>query len=148
MEINEECNHFRDRFQTLILATADRGGVPEASYAPYVQDSLGNLYVCVSELGKHTANLRDTHRASVLLLEDEMQADELFARKRLTYQCQVTLVERDHDEWSSILDQFADRFGEIIAVLREPKDFHLFRIAPEHGTYIRGFAETPSHNKC
>ena len=76
-----------DRFQSIQLGTADQTGVPEASYSPSIMDEGSNFYVHVSELASHTSNLRESARASVLIIEDESTAENLFARKRVAYQC-------------------------------------------------------------
>ena len=67
------------------LATSDEAGVPAASTVPY-RLSYG-LVILVSELAKHTAHLLGTRRCAVLFLEDEGEAVNLFARKRLTIGC-------------------------------------------------------------
>ena len=86
-----------DRFQSIQLGTADQTGVPEASYSPSIVDEGRNFYVHVSELASHTSNLRDSARASVLIIEDESTAENLFARKRVAYQCIASLIERHSD---------------------------------------------------
>lgn len=140
-EIGGECASFRDSFSTLVLGTANGEGLPEASYAPFVLEPDGSMFVYVSDLSRHTANLRESGLASVLMIENEGDAQHLFARRRLTMQCDCELVGRDDDRWGEVLDRFKARFGDLVDVLREMQDFHLFRLAPRSGTYVRGFAQ-------
>ena len=136
-----ECHGFRTSFTTLVMATVNNDARPEASYAPYVEDADGAFYVFISELSQHTSNLREKPTASVLFIEDEAQASHLFSRRRLTLSCECMHVPRSDQRWSGILDHFKQRFGELIDVLRGLEDFHLFRLKPQTGTYVRGFAQ-------
>ena len=128
-------------FLSIQLGTADQSGVPEASYSPSIADEEGNFYVHVSELASHTSNLRDCARASVLIIEDESTAENLFARKRVAYQCSALLIERHSNEWESIVDKFEEKFGKIIGFLKTMEDFHLFKLTPKSGRLVLGFGQ-------
>ncbi|WP_379969111.1 pyridoxamine 5'-phosphate oxidase family protein [Epilithonimonas sp. UC225_85] len=47
--------------QSLILATVDAEGTPNASYAPFVEID-NKFYILVSFMAKHTKNLRKAER--------------------------------------------------------------------------------------
>ena len=130
-----------DKFQSIQLGTADQTGVPEASYSPSIVDEGRNFYVHVSELASHTSNLRNSARASVLIIEDESSAENLFARRRVAYQCSASLIERHSDQWESVVDQFEEKFGKIIGFLRSMEDFHLFKLTPTSGRLVLGFGQ-------
>lgn len=132
---------FRDSFSTLILSTVSDECRPEASYAPYVRDADGKLYVYVSELSRHTANLKQQPQASVLFIESEQDCKHLFARQRLTYECQAREVERNSEHWQYVMTQFQTKFGKFMEMLRNLNDFHLFEITPQRGNYVAGFAQ-------
>jgi heme iron utilization protein len=138
--IYDELQLFRAGFSTLSMATCSAGGEPEASYAPYLEVDR-DLYVFVSALSTHTANLIETGRVSVLFIEDEARAAHPFVRRRLTFQCQVEEVTRDEDGYKGILDLFETRFGGLVATLRTLGDFHLLRLHPERGRYVKGFGK-------
>lgn len=127
-------------FQTLLMATCNSYGEPDASYAPYLKH-MDYYYVYVSELSTHTENLSSTGRCSVLFIEDETAAKHLFARRRVTLQCQAEEIQRESQEFEKILDLFVERFGKFMDMMRKLKDFHLFRISPEKGAYVAGFAQ-------
>jgi heme oxygenase (biliverdin-IX-beta and delta-forming) len=55
---------------TLVMATVDKNDAPNASYAPFVQRTPW-LYVYTSTRSKHTENMTETTRASVMFTEDE-----------------------------------------------------------------------------
>ena len=140
-DILRECTVFRESFMTLMMATVSEHGQPDASYAPFVSEPDGSFLIYVSELSRHTANLRSTHAASVLLIEAEQDAKQLYARRRLTLPCQAIHIPRDDAVWDTILDRFKARFGNLVDVLRQMGDFHLYRLRPKGGTYVRGFAQ-------
>ncbi|MEB3313462.1 MAG: pyridoxamine 5'-phosphate oxidase family protein [Cyanobacteriota bacterium] len=72
------------QLKSLMLATVNPDGSPQASYAPYLMDADRQFYIFVSGLSAHTANLLRTGQASVLLIQDEGQSPQVFARQRLS----------------------------------------------------------------
>ncbi len=143
-ELGSELLRFRSAFRSVLLATVTHDGVPEASYAPYVADDDGHFYLYVSGLSRHTRNLQESGRASLLFIEDEQSARNIFARKRLSYACVAEFISRDDAAWSQILDRFTERFGKFVDTLRALPDFQLFRLTPKSGSYVRGFAQAYS----
>lgn len=135
-----ETKEFRQRFETLLMSTSSYDGLPEASYAGYIEDE-GDYYVYTSELAKHTKNLQDNSRCSVLFIENEGEASHLLARKRLSYSCEVSEVSRKSPSFNAILDKLTARFGFVMNNLREMGDFHLFRLRPLSGNFVAGFAK-------
>jgi putative heme iron utilization protein len=130
-----------ERVNTLQMATLDEGGKPYASYSPYIRDEQGNLYVFVSQLAKHTQNLLKGDEVSVLILEDEQDSRQLFARNRLQYQCKVESVNKENEAYDVVLDNMQQQFGETLALLRTLPDFHLFRFTPFSGSLVIGFGQ-------
>jgi hypothetical protein len=132
-----------------MLSTVDGGGQPQASYAPYVIDDRHQIYIFTSGLSAHTDNLHATGLASVLLIEDESAAPQVFARQRISYDCRATLLPRGNPSWEAIADRFEQRFGEIISMLRSLEDFQIFCLSPQGGRFVMGFgaayAVDPQH---
>ena len=127
--------------RTLHLATASADGEPEASYAPFVRTGDDAFHICVSDLSRHTAHLVATGRASVLLIEDESAAGQLFARRRLGFDCAAAQVGRDTTRWRRVMDLFEHKFGEVAALIRPLRDFRLFALLPRRGTFVKGFGQ-------
>ncbi|MFQ4137063.1 HugZ family protein [Nodosilinea sp. PGN35] len=127
------------RVLSLMLSTVSDTGQPQASYAPYVIDDAYQIYIFTSGLSAHTANLQTTGLASILLIEDEADAPQVFARQRITYDCQARLLPRDTALWDAIADRFERRFGEITAMLRSLDDFQIFCLSPQAGRFVMGF---------
>ncbi len=136
-----EAGEFLAGFRTLLMATVSADGVPDASYAPFVRIEDNAFYVNLSELSSHTGNLLARPRVSVMFLQAEDDSKQLFARKRLSFDADAGLVERDSTRWCQVMDLFADKFGDIMDLIRPLRDFKLFRIQPRSGVYVRGFAQ-------
>ncbi|MEB3289092.1 MAG: pyridoxamine 5'-phosphate oxidase family protein [Leptolyngbya sp.] len=127
------------RVKSAMLSTVNADGTPHASYAPFVMDDSYQLYLLTSGLSAHTHNLARTGQASVLIIEDESQTPQVFARQRLTYDCRVLPIHRQSDVWDVQLTQMEDRFGDIVAMLRQLEDFQLFQLIPQSGRFVMGF---------
>ena len=139
--IQEGLAELLDKVKTATLGTVGSQGAPSASYAPYIIDDAGNFYVYVSALAKHTANIKRSLKTSVMLIEDEANAASLFARKRVTWDCEVETIERDTEEFNNRIAEFTDSFGEIMNTLANMTDFSLFRLKPGNGVLVLGFAQ-------
>ncbi len=140
-KIVQEYRALQQRFRSLLLSSVDESGHPQVSYAPYVQDESGAFYLFLSDLARHTRSLKQNPVAEVMFIEEEAEAEEIFARKRLIYQCEATLRSRDAPEAEAILTRMKETFGDLIDVLRGLSDFHLFRLEPQSGSYVRGFGQ-------
>lgn len=127
--------------QTLLLASSSPDGNADISYAPYVRDEA-NFYVFVSELAKHTKNLLTRPSAAVLFIEPETAALNLFARQRLTLQCDVREIDKSDALYDLQLNALTEKFGEIVGVLRTLPDFHLLALTPIGGQFVAGFGKT------
>lgn len=144
-KITAEIAGFRQQQQTLILATHSLKHQPLASYAPFLEDEAGNFFLLLSNLAAHSVNLQqhqaDQSRLSVLLIEDEQTSRNLFARKRLSYLCEVELWSREHPQWQDRIGRLEEKFGKTIAVLARLGDFNLYCLTPKQGSYVRGFGQ-------
>lgn len=133
-----------DERRSLILATCTADGSPLSSYAPFVFER-GRFYIFVSRLAGHTSNLLDQPRCSVLLIEDESPAENIFARKRLSVACLATALERTNPRFTELMSQFRARFGAVMDMLESLPDFVLFELTPtEDANLVQGFAQASS----
>ena len=130
----------RDNTFSLQIATLGSEQTPEASYAPFVWHDNA-CYLFLSDLAKHTRNLKLNPSISVMIIEDEEQARNKFARRRIVLQGSVQMIERDLDLYETVLVQFRGRFGEVMKLLEPLRDFHLFQVTPDSGRFIRGFGQ-------
>lgn len=128
-----------DRVRSAILASVDSKGQPLSSYAPVWIDGHKNFHVYISSLAKHTSQIKRSGMASVMIIEDEADAENLFARKRLTVDCEAEVVVRDSDDWNETMALMEERLGETVSSLKGMTDFDLIRLEPGEGRLVLGF---------
>ena len=134
----------RSSRRSVQLATLDATGQPHCGYAPFVFDQEagdGAFVIFTSQLSMHTRDLLATRRAGVMLIADETEAEELFARTRASYDCKVEVIERDAERYESLLGTLQERQGKMIGLLKTLPDFVLFRLVPESGQFVMGFGQ-------
>lgn len=127
-------------FKSVQLATASTAGIPEASYACYLFKE-GKYYLYLSRLATHFHNLAQNPRCSLLFIENEADAKQIFARRRLSIQCLSQIIQRDSEKFQSIMTDFSDKFGHFMRAIRDLVDFDLFELSPQYGSYVAGFAQ-------
>ncbi len=137
----EELLQFQQSQQSLVLSTIDNTGSPCSSYAPFVATDLFTYYIFVSQLANHTTNLRQHQKAGVLLIEAEVAARNIYARKRFSLTCTATSIARTESVWGNILDAFEQHFGAIIRRLRSLEDFQLYCLQAEQGRWVSSFGQ-------
>lgn len=125
--------------KSLMLATSSLDGIPESSTTPYIRDDMGQYYIFVSQLARHTQNLINNPNASIMLVEDENDCRQYFARKRIQYQCKVEMP--DDQDRAGLLKTFSNRYGNVVELLSGLPDFRLFRLKPLSGQFVMGFGQ-------
>ena len=144
-EIQVEIAAFRQQQQTLMLASNNAEGLAEASYAPFVEDEQGSFYLLLSGLSSHSQNLhlhkQQQQPVSILLIQDEQDSRNLFARKRLSYVCDVNLLSRNDADWETMINKMEHKLGNTVSLLASLGDFNLFVLTPLQGSYVRGFGQ-------
>ncbi|UUM31367.1 heme utilization protein HutZ [Vibrio japonicus] len=138
--LEPEVQAFRDSRKTLQLATISEQGIPNATYAPFAFDSHA-YYILVSDIAAHGRNLKTNRNVSILMIEDESECKQIYARKRLTFDTRAELVERNTDSWQQGVSALHARFGDIIENLSQLGDFNLYRLVPDSGRYVKGFGQ-------
>ncbi|MFC3161163.1 hypothetical protein SAMN05443633_101239 [Chryseobacterium arachidis] len=127
-----------ERTNSVILATVDAEGTPNSSYAPFVQVD-NTFYILVSFMAKHTKNLADGRKTSIMFIEDESETKQIYARERLTIEAATSQVERDSETWNAVVSQLKETHGKVVDVIAEMKDFILIGLHPVKGSYVNGF---------
>jgi len=135
-----EYRALRDSSKAALLATLAQEQMPCASYAPlvWVDDSC---YVYLSDLASHTRNLKRCPSLSLLLMEDEDRVANAFARRRITFEATVVIVEREDPLFARVLAEFRHCFGKVMDMIEPLPDFHLFRLQLKAGRFVRGFGQ-------
>ena len=126
------------RTKSVILATVDAEGIPNSSYAPFIEVN-NTFYILVSFMAKHTKNLADGRKTSVMFIEDESSTKQIYARERLTIEASTSQVERDSEIWNTVVAKLKETHGKVVNVIAEMKDFILIGLHPVKGSYVNGF---------
>jgi len=136
--LQQEAMAFIHSRNTLQLASITETGEPFASYAPFAIGD-GVFYVLLSELAIHGKNLQHHAQVSILIVEDEGDADEVFARVRVQFSAVAQLIPRDTPAWQTGIQALAQRHGDRIHQLRQLPDFKLFQLQPNTLRFVKGF---------
>jgi len=127
-----------ERSKSIILGTVDAEGTPNASYAPFVQVD-GKFYILVSFMARHTKNLRDIKKASMMFIEDETTSKQLFARERLTIDATTEQIETGSETWNTVIEKLRADHGKVVDIISNMGDFILVALQPVKGAYVNGF---------
>ena len=140
IEAKEKKDEMISNMNTVILSTISSAGEPNSSYAPSIVNAKGDFYIYISSLSKHTSNLLVNSSLSMMIIEDESKAENIFGRKRFTMDAVSCKVDRDSDEWINAINMMESKFGDTIKVLKDMTDFYMFRLRPNKGLLVHGFA--------
>lgn len=141
-----ECIEFTSECQKVLLATESNGGELEVGYSPFVRLN-DEFYLYLSECSIQSENMIDSGQANLMFIEDELSSPNVFARRRLTYRCDVNAVPRGY-QYTRIMVAFQERMGSLMDSLRRMPDCQLFRITPGAGRYVNGLAQVFTFRGC
>lgn len=132
---------FLDGYQSVVLGTQGSNGYPFSSYAPFYYDGE-QVYIFISDIATHAKNIQARPQASAFFIEDENTSKNIFARKRISLQCDVISVPRKDQIFTNIMTHFQDKFdSEMVTMLMGMKDFNLYALKPIYGEATFGFGE-------
>jgi len=132
---------FLKGFQSTVIGTLDEEGLPFGSYAPFVHTNH-KFYIFISNVAKHAVNLQRTPKASLVFIEDEAKAEQIFARKRVSLQCSSKMIRREDEQFSEVMNVFKTKFSqEMVEMLMGMNDFNLYELTTEYGEATFGFGE-------
>lgn len=129
---------FTDSLKTVMLSTVDEEGKPFISYAPFVK-SNGKLYIFISRIANHYRYMEENPNVDAMLIEDESQTANLFARQRARFICTaVNIGNEGHEDIFELLEQ---SFGKSMIGMLRGLDFSLFELTTLEGRYVAGFGQ-------
>lgn len=134
------CEALKHRMRTLQLATLGENNEPHCGYTPFIFDGK-DLIVFISQLAVHTRDLLANPTLGAMLIDDEQDSKNLFARCRVRYQCQAVVIQPDDKDYVTLLDRYQHRHGKVVTLIRQLPDFVLFRLVPRSGVLVIGFGE-------
>ena len=136
--------NFLSDIKTTVIGTINEDNTPFSSYAPYVYEN-NRFYIYISNIATHAQNIQRNPKASLFFIEDESKSENLFARKRVSLQCDSCLISRESDQFNIILDHFESKFDtNMVQMLKKMTDFNLFELQVTSGEATFGFGEAYS----
>ena len=134
-------NEFLEPIKSLTISSLDDKRYPFSSYAPYVKYN-NKYYVYLSLMAKHSSNLTQNKIASIFFCEDEQDCKNIFAKKRVSIQCETLKLAQNTQNEEEILNEFKAKFGEeMVNMLKKMGDFYLFEFTPFYGEAVFGFGK-------
>jgi putative heme iron utilization protein len=131
---------YLEPFKSAVLGTISENGYPFSSYAPFYYDGH-SIYIFISNIATHAKNMQQRSKVSAFFIEDESQTEQIFARKRISLQCDVTRIAKNDGTYESIMKAFVSKQGETLTMLMGMKDFNLYVLTPLYGEATFGFGE-------
>ena len=119
---------------SLVISTTSLDNEPFTNYSPFVKLD-GDYFICVSSALPHYKNMTQTKKAHVMIIEDESNADHIYARQRLYFSVKCKLEENEE----RIFELFDKRYGEKLSFLRDMKDFKILKLIPQEKSLVLGF---------
>jgi len=113
--------------------------MPSVTYVPFARVD-GSFGIVVSRLAAHTADLVARRPASVLLVDDELERRDAYARARFSIQVTASPQAAGSASAGAIWSALEARHGETVRILRELPDFEAILLEPLRGRLVLGFA--------
>jgi len=123
----------------LALGTVDPGGIPSVTYVPFAAVD-GAFGIVVSRLAAHTASLLARRPASVLLVDDDFERRDPYARPRFTVGVVAAPNAAGSASAGAIWSSLERRHGDTVGTLRMLPDFEAISLVPVSGRLVLGFA--------
>ena len=139
-EVYEKMQQIIGQQTSVHIATATPSGQPEASYAPFIATDSG-VYLYLSQLAAHSRNLQKNPKLSLLFIEPEHEAADCFARRRVTWTCELETIQRETEQWQKVMNQFEAKHGGTVQLIRQLADFTLYFCRPVKANVVLGFAQ-------
>lgn len=136
----EACAALKARVASVHMATIGEDGLPHTGCVPCLWFN-NHLHIFVSRLSVHTRDLLSNPALSAMLVEDEADSRQPFARIRLRYQCNARVIEPNEPSYSDRLDAFEAKHGKTVQLLRQLPDFVLFELIPTQAIFVMGFGQ-------
>jgi putative heme iron utilization protein len=114
-------------------------GEPNLAMVAYAfAEDFSTFYIHVSRLGKHTADMENNPRVSLLITEGDDQRADPQTLARVSLRGTAEILPRNDSSYAEVKNIYLGRFPEA-EQLFSLGDFNLWRITPKGGRYVAGF---------
>ena len=115
-----------------MISSLGKDNNPEISYAPFVMID-NKIYLYLSKAANHYYNLRDNHKCSVMVIEDESTCKTIFARTRVSFKCEANMMDSVSDEIFAKFDEVHD--AKMMSMFKN-MDFDMFELEIKSGRLV------------
>jgi heme iron utilization protein len=114
-------------------------GEPNLAMVAYAFDGdFSAFYIHVSRLGKHTTDMENDPRVSLLIAEADDRRPDPQTLGRVSIRGVAEILPRTNPDYAQIKNIYLERFPEAEQVF-SLGDFNLWRIKPKGGRFVAGF---------
>jgi putative heme iron utilization protein len=143
-------NRVMDQQSELMLAYIIRGtrvaalgtlhdGEPNLAMVAYVcAEDFSAFYIHVSKLGKHTVDMENDPRVSLLITETDDRRPDPQTLARVSIRGLAEILPRTDPGYAEVRPAYLERFPEA-EQLFSLGDFNLWKIIPKGGRFVAGF---------
>src|SRR6476659_6180349 len=114
-------------------------GEPNLAMVAYsFADDFSAFYVHVSKLGKHTTDMENDPRVSLLITEADDRRPDPQTLARVSIRGTAEMLPRGDPGYAQVKNSYLERFPEA-EQLFSLGDFNLWKIIPKGGRFVAGF---------
>ena len=115
-------------------------GEPNLAMVAYsFAEDFSAFYIHVSKLGKHTVDMENDPRVSLLIAETDDRRADPQTLARLALRGTAEILPRTAPDYAQVKQNYLVRFPEA-EQLFSLGDFNIWKITPKSGRYVAGFA--------
>ncbi|MGL5711902.1 MAG: HugZ family protein [Paraclostridium sp.] len=123
--------------KSLMISSLNKEGFPEVSYAPFIMIN-DKVYIYLSQAANHYYNLSENKNCSIMIIEDESEAKVVFARQRVSFECEANKLIAVEEE---IFNKFDEVHSESMMMVLKNLDFDIFKLKLKKGRLVQGFGK-------
>lgn len=131
-EVKAIYNVFDRDFSSIVISTITKDKNPQTSYAPFVKVN-DSYYIIISETADHYHNMMRHNQVSIMFIQDELATNNVFFRRKMTFNC-LAIKEQS----SEARELFTELHGDLVDMLLDKMDFHLFKLEVLNGRIVLG----------
>lgn len=123
--------------KSLMISSLNEQKEASISYAPFVMLG-GNIYIYISKTAPHYNNLSNNKDCAVMIIEDEKDSKTIFARARVSFNCEAKKLESDTEK---IFEKFDEVHNKEMMMVLKNMDFDIFKLSIKNGRLVKGFGQ-------
>jgi putative heme iron utilization protein len=106
-----------------------------------VNEKFSEFYILISQLAKHSKNITDNKKISLMICQPETEADNPQTLARVSVTGIAQLIERNSEEYNSAKNSYLIKNTNAEMYFRLG-DFQLYKLRINKARFVAGFAKT------